>query len=170
MKYIYLRHGLTSFSVENKFMGRADLPLLSLSPNVFKQAIHLINDHSIDTVLCSPLLRAKQTFDIVRPHTHLNKYTESHLLIERDFGRFEGKTKNKKNRALLETDKSVEPINSFRSRIASFFELHKKEIKNALIIGHSAFFREATKLFRLENKSSINCCEAVILEFPKRKN
>ncbi|MCK5311805.1 MAG: phosphoglycerate mutase family protein [Desulfobacteraceae bacterium] len=166
MKYIYLRHGLTSFSVENKFMGRANLPLLSMAPEAFKKSIQLINEHSVDIVLCSPLLRAKQTFDIIRPHINLNKCTENHLLIERDFGLFEGKKKNEKNRALLEIDKSVEPINLFRSRIASFFELHEKETNSCLIISHSAFFREATKLFNLKNKSSINCCEAVILEFP----
>ena len=79
MKYIYLWHGLTSFSVENKFMGRANLPLLSLAPEVFERSIQHINNHSVDTVLCSPLLRAKQTFDIVSPHININKCTESHL-------------------------------------------------------------------------------------------
>ncbi len=142
------------------------MPLLNLEPETFKKAIQCINDYSVDTVLCSPLLRAKQTFDIVRPHINLNKCTESNLLIERDFGLFEGKKKNERNRALLEVDKSVESINLFRSRIASFFELHEKETNRCLIIGHSAFYREATKLFNLKNKSSINCCEAVILEFP----
>lgn len=76
MKYIYLRHGLTAFSVENNFMGRADLPLLSQEPLNFKDAIQLINNYSVDTVLCSPLLRAKQTFDIIKYYIHLNKYTE----------------------------------------------------------------------------------------------
>lgn len=168
MKYIYLRHGLTSFSVDNNFMGRADLPLLSQDPLKFKNAIQLINNYPVDAILCSPLLRAKQTFNIIEPYIHLNKYTENQLLIERDFGLFEGKKKNKRNRALLEEEASVESIDLFRSRISSFFESYKEDINCCLVIGHSAFYREATKLFNLGNKESINCCEAVVLEFPNK--
>ncbi len=166
MKYIYLRHGLTSFSVANKFMGHADLPLQSQDPLNFKDAIQLINSYPIDAVLCSPLLRAKQTFHIIQPHINLNKYTENQLLIERDFGSLEGKEKNKTNRNLLDEETSVESIDLFRSRISSFFESDKQDVDCCLIIGHSAFYREATKLFNLNNKESINCCEAVVLEFP----
>lgn len=59
---IYItRHGQTDWNVQKKVMGRCDEPL---NNNGISQAIetktNLLNK-DIDLIICSPLLRAKQT-------------------------------------------------------------------------------------------------------------
>ena len=88
MIYI-VRHGETEWNAINKVLGRTDIPLNS---NGIKQAHELadaLKDLKIDFFLCSPLLRARQTADIIAEEIGIG-YSIDDRLIEQDFGEFEG--------------------------------------------------------------------------------
>lgn len=83
------RHGQTNWNLEKKVMGRSNIPL---NKNGRKQAT-IVRDSlfntPIDKIICSPLLRAKQTADIINQKKQVEIIYDNRL-IERDFGEFEG--------------------------------------------------------------------------------
>lgn len=83
------RHGQTDWNLEKKVMGRSNIPL---NKNGRKQAT-IVRDSlfntPIDKIICSPLLRAKQTADIINQKKQVEIIYDNRL-IERDFGEFEG--------------------------------------------------------------------------------
>lgn len=146
-------------------MGHKDISLSSKKESDFLKSIVEINKFEVDTILISPLLRAKQTLEIISKRIKFKDVIEDYRLIERNFGCFEGQKKTSSNRVLLNTDKSVENIDLFRDRILDFFKSYEDSNKSFLIIGHSAFYREAVELLQLNNNKSINCCETIQLKF-----
>lgn len=61
----FVRHGETDFNIQGKVQGQLDIPL---NENGIKQAENLsvtLKNYKIDIIFCSPLLRAKQTAEII---------------------------------------------------------------------------------------------------------
>ena len=88
MKTILLiRHGMTWGNLEKRYIGRTDQ---ELCPAGIEKAKPVANElPACDKVFSSPLLRCKQTAEILFPDSELNIVGD---LIECDFGVFEGKT------------------------------------------------------------------------------
>ena len=87
MNIYVLRHGQTKFNVEGKFQGRIDT---KLSKKGLEQANYIkekLKDIKFDTVISSPLSRARQTANIV---ANMNILVDDRI-IERSFGNLEGK-------------------------------------------------------------------------------
>jgi broad specificity phosphatase PhoE len=89
-KQIWLiRHGETAWSVSGQHTGRTDLPLLpEAMPKLRALKPHL--KHPFVQVICSPLLRARQTAKILgfdNPELDDN-------LMEWNYGDYDGKTKD----------------------------------------------------------------------------
>ena len=85
--FFLLRHGKTGFP--GCYIGSRDVPL---SPEGVLQVGTLqttFQSHNFDKILISPMLRCRQTCDIVLPDTAV---TYSDNLREVDFGRWEGLT------------------------------------------------------------------------------
>ena len=83
------RHGQTNWNLEKKVMGRCDEPL---NDNGKSQALETKNkllDVGIDLIICSPLLRTKQTAEIINGNRNIPVIYDDRI-IERDFGEFEG--------------------------------------------------------------------------------
>ncbi|MDO5602618.1 MAG: histidine phosphatase family protein [Oscillospiraceae bacterium] len=83
-----LRHGLTAGNLEGRYIGSTDLPLC---PAGKEQLFKLKEDFSYPTVqmvFCSPLMRAKETAEILYPGVKLYELQD---LREASFGEFEGK-------------------------------------------------------------------------------
>lgn len=86
---VVVRHGETEWSLSRRHTGRTDLPLL---PAGVEQAVKLrtlLTAHSFSTVLCSPLLRARETAQLagLAPDVTIDPD-----LAEWDYGRYEGLT------------------------------------------------------------------------------
>ncbi|MHA1395182.1 MAG: histidine phosphatase family protein [Promethearchaeota archaeon] len=106
----FVRHGEADYNVEGKFLGISNRPLTQKGiEQVQKSARKLIKllqpNEKFDVILTSPLLRAKQTAQIIAQiisnpklsNKYLNKskkipIIEEELLKERNYGLFEGKT------------------------------------------------------------------------------
>jgi uncharacterized phosphatase len=166
VKFLYLRHGKTEFSLNNQFMGRCNLPLLSIDSDEFTDAINLIEEWKPTKVLYSPLLRAVETKNIILSAIDITQSFECSYLIERDFGSLEGAEKNEQNRMRIESCSRAESKSQFRQRILDFLDIIKSETDSSiLLIGHSSFYREMMKIINSDNSGVIDCCEVKEVEF-----
>ena len=89
MKLYISRHGQTPWNVEDLICGRTDVPLTEVGQ---QQALRLAEsalDKGIDVILCSPMLRARQTAQAVSDAIGVPIQIDERL-IELDFGVFEG--------------------------------------------------------------------------------
>lgn len=87
---IYLtRHGQTDWNVQKKVMGRCDEPLNKNGREQARQTKELLSNIAFDLIICSPLLRAKETAQIINQDRNI-KIEYDDRIIERDFGELEG--------------------------------------------------------------------------------
>jgi probable phosphoglycerate mutase len=86
---VYLvRHGETAWSLSRQFTGRADIPLTSRGEQAARDlGVHL-QGRQFSRVLVSPLLRARQTADLIG--FGASAISEPDLL-EWDYGQYEGR-------------------------------------------------------------------------------
>ena len=83
---LFIRHGATEGNLHRRYIGRTDEPLCAAG---IAQAERLRGQNLFaDCLFVSPLLRARQTAEIVFPQM---PYALVEGLRETDFGRFEGK-------------------------------------------------------------------------------
>ena len=86
----FIRHGATEGNLRRRYIGRTDEPLCEAGIAQVKALQK--RGLSVDRLFVSPMLRTRQTADILFPKMH---YTVVDGLIETDFGRFEGKSADK---------------------------------------------------------------------------
>ena len=87
IELLFIRHGATEGNLRRRYIGRTDEPLceagIAQVETLRKQG------RSVDKLFVSPLLRTRQTAELLFPQM---PYTVVDGLIETDFGRFEGKS------------------------------------------------------------------------------
>jgi len=87
MSNIYVfRHGKTSFNEDQKYIGLMDVSLNSNGVKEAKALREKLRGKTIDLAYTSPLLRAKQTLNVVLQSHDESRVISYHLLQERDFG------------------------------------------------------------------------------------
>lgn len=99
MKIYLARHGQDEDNAKDILNGHRDKPLTELG----REQAHLVTSKILraklkfDKVLCSPLIRAKETAEIITKDTDNPDPEIEPLLIERDFGVMTGLHKSKIN-------------------------------------------------------------------------
>jgi len=92
--HLYLtRHGETQSNVQGRYCGSADIPL---NETGIKQAHDLafrLKDICFDAIISSPMLRARQTTEIVSATLNM-QYSIYEQFAERNMGIYEGLTRN----------------------------------------------------------------------------
>lgn len=91
MKIYFVRHGETFWNKEKKIQGQSDIPLDEYGIELAYVTADAMKDISFDIVYSSPLLRAKETADILVKDRNLEVYTDSRL-VEMSFGEGEGES------------------------------------------------------------------------------
>lgn len=141
---IYItRHGQTDWNVLKKVMGRCDEPLNNNGINQAKETKNNLLNTYIDLIICSPLLRAKQTAIIINEGRNIPIIYDERI-IERDFGEFEGMQisdfdfNGYWNYYQNEQYQQAENIQLFFERIYNFLNdlIEKYSDKNVLIVAH----------------------------------
>lgn len=84
-----MRHGETEWSLSGRHTGNTDLPLTARGEQEARRMAPHIREHEYDLVLCSPLLRARDTCECVGLGEHAQIREE---LREWDYGDYEGLT------------------------------------------------------------------------------
>lgn len=89
-----IRHGQTDWNQQFLIQGRFDIPLNNEGKKQINQTICRLNAYNIhwDLFLSSPLLRAKETCQIIKEHLDYQKeeIIIRDQLIEREFGEADG--------------------------------------------------------------------------------
>ncbi len=84
-----IRHGLTEGNLKGQYIGRTDLPVTPEGVTELRTLKDTIDYPFIEQLYSSPMLRCRQTANILYPDNKINIIEN---LIEYDFGEFEGKT------------------------------------------------------------------------------
>ena len=91
MKIYFVRHGETIWNKEKKIQGQSDIPLNEYGKELGYITADALKDIPFDIVYSSPLIRAKETAEILVKNRNLKIY-EDHRLIEMSFGEGEGES------------------------------------------------------------------------------
>ncbi len=89
MKLYFLRHGETSWNRKHKVQGRTDIPLNDYGRYLAKKTYEGLKDTKFDLAYTSPLIRAKETAEIVLGEREIPIIDEP-LIQEMNFGVSEG--------------------------------------------------------------------------------
>lgn len=84
-----IRHGLTEGNLKQQYIGKTDLPLAGVGVSELTRLKEETDYPRVDKVYSSPMLRCKQTANILYPNKEAILVDN---LREIDFGEFEGKT------------------------------------------------------------------------------
>ena len=87
IELLFIRHGATAGNLRRRYIGSTDEPLCEAG--VAQVETLRKQGRSVDKLFVSPLLRTRQTAELLFPQM---PYTVVDGLIETDFGRFEGKS------------------------------------------------------------------------------
>lgn len=147
----FVRHGSTDWNEHKnskgikdpKCQGRIDLPLNETGIEQAKQTAEAIKGKKFNRIICSPLLRARQTCDIIYNGVGNTPIVIDERIIERNFGEFEGYTRSEFdfmgfwNRNSKQKFKHAESIMEIEKRVFEFLnELKQKPDDDVLIVSH----------------------------------
>lgn len=147
MNLYVVRHGETIWNVEHKVQGITDIPLTEKGKKEAEELQDLISTLNIDVVISSPLIRARETAQILVDFK-LPINTDDRIK-ERDWGMNEGALIDAVDRwdcwdVILNTKvQNIECVQDFMYRVSDFIEeiKEKHKDKNVLIVTHSAVSR-----------------------------
>ena len=91
MKIYFIRHGETIWNKEKKIQGQSDIPLNEYGRELAEITAGAIKDIPFDIVYTSPLIRAKETAQILVKNRNLEIH-EDQRLVEMSFGEGEGES------------------------------------------------------------------------------
>jgi len=142
MSEYFVRHGQTDWNLEHKIQGSIDI---ELNESGRKQAIEMqekLKNTHFDAIFCSPLVRAKETAEIIsQPHKDTPLIVADELR-ERNFGEYEGKHTNDNYYGLWQYDNQDTPKGEtpkeLEARIYPFLDRVRTEFKDKdiLLVAH----------------------------------
>lgn len=148
MNLYVIRHGQTEWNVLKKMQGSVDIPLNEKGLEQARIAKENLHGIEIDMIFCSPLIRARQTADIINTDRKLNIIIDDRLK-ERNYGEFEGINKQEFDyNAFWAYSKDLkyekaESVSNFFKRIYDFLDEIKSMYsnKNILIVAHAGVLK-----------------------------
>ena len=152
MLYI-IRHGKTDWNEQHRLQGHTDIPLNDEGREMAENARNEYKDVHFDICFCSPLIRARETAEILLKGRNVPIITDDRLM-EMGFGEYEGLAYSFEipncpiNTLFLEPEKYTDPpggAESFEELIARTGEFLRETAlpqvndgKDVLIVGHGA--------------------------------
>lgn len=92
LRLLMLRHAQSTWNAQGRWQGHADPPLSAEGKQTAKAVASQYLD--ISRIISSPLLRAKETAEIIAASNNLGTIATHPGLAERDLGEWEGLTRN----------------------------------------------------------------------------
>ena len=148
-----MRHGKTEWNALHKLQGRTDVPLCDEGRKMAADAAELYKDINFDVCYCSPLVRARETAEIVLKGRDIPIITDERL-TEMCFGVYEGVENSFSipdcpiNQLFFSPDEYTTPavgaesLDELFERTGEFLEDVVKPLlkdgKDILIVGHGA--------------------------------
>ena len=148
-KMYIVRHGETDWNRDRIFQGRTDIPLNDMGREQARDTAEKLKDIRFDAVYCSPLVRARETCEIIlNNNEHDGKIIFDKRIIERNFGIYEGiaikdinlptgSWWNEKDELFM---KNGETLTDMFNRVRGFLDHINKNYsgknKNILVVAH----------------------------------
>lgn len=133
MNLYIVRHGQTDYNLNHIIQGKSNTKLNENGINQAKKLKEEIDKLNIDLVICSPLIRTKETANILMQDRSVKTIYDERIL-ERGFGSIEGKS-DKEYDAIKQWDyklnydyKGIEKIQDLFLRTKLFLDDIKKKI------------------------------------------
>lgn len=164
--FLFSRHGQTEWNAQNRFVGRADVPLNPTGIEQAKQLAKSVSELDIDLIYSSPLIRAKETAKCVSDHTQIPLRVH-HGLAELDVGYLEGRTETALN--FFEEwragglDASVERYEDVSFRVRQALKDIREQARLPLVVAHSGIFEVISGIANLTTEREIPNAQAVRL-------
>lgn len=152
MLYI-MRHGKTEWNAKHKLQGRTDIPLNEEGRDMAMKAALEYRDVHFDVCFCSPLIRAKETAELLLSNREVPIIYDERLM-EMSFGVYEGIENSfdipdcpinvifKKPEEYMVPVEGGESFDDLYKRTSEFLKEQVnpllKEGKDVLIVGHGA--------------------------------
>lgn len=161
MKIIYvIRHGETDFNKNGKYLGRTDISLNTVGMAQAKQLAEKAGNLNIEVIFCSPLNRALETAEFIKPNHACEIITDNHF-IERSVGIYEGLTKEEAKkeypelyirnitRIFNDAPPKGETINQVKERVFSGLDEIRKQnnYSKIMIVTHGFVAKIINKYF-----------------------
>lgn len=148
MKDVYfVRHGQSQWNVEHKICGSTDIPLTDKGRDQARETAELIISENIkaDMILYSPLMRAAETAKIISEITGIPAVEEP-LLIEQNFGKWEGTPRNGEQFQLEKKSFVIryeggESMLHLAQRIYNLLDRIKEDDKTYILVAHNGIAR-----------------------------
>ncbi|ARK30254.1 histidine phosphatase family protein [Halalkalibacter krulwichiae] len=177
-----IRHGLTKFNEEKRYLGWKNQPLSKKGNEELLQLTHKYRNHTGDILLTSDLVRCIETAKLLFPNQPI---VTSSKLREYDFGEWEGKTYEQLKETKLYRDWLDDPLSNFppkgeayhsfqRRTEEAFYDMvelaHKRKSKHVVVVCHGGVIRQWLSSYSPVNKSksffewnvTINSCYQMI--------
>lgn len=141
MKFYFVRHGQSEANAAG-LIADSTPKLTELGrEQAYKTALQLKNKEIVK-ILTSPLIRAKQTAEIIAKELGIEAVEEVEELRERNLGECESKPKDMESEMYitLDTERGFEPQAELIKRLLTAIEIIKKAMSNTegniLVVGH----------------------------------
>ena len=118
MTICLVRHGETDWNRIGRLQGHEDIPLNETGRDQARRSALYLKKFNWDTIIASPLIRAKLTAQIIAREVGLDTVFEDTAFMERDYGKASGLTMDERN--LLYPDGSydgMEPWDHLARRV-----------------------------------------------------
>ncbi|MGG4489089.1 histidine phosphatase family protein [Metabacillus idriensis] len=150
LQLILIRHGMTEWNKDKRYLGHTDLPVMEDSLIEYESLKKYLDNHLPDIVFSSDLLRCQQTAAFLFPE---EATVQDSRLREISFGTWEGKTYEDlkhdshysswlDNWEITSTPDGESGI-AFHDRVSSFLsEIQKSKFSRAAIITHGGVIRK----------------------------
>jgi probable phosphoglycerate mutase len=88
--FAFIRHGQTDWNRDHKLQGSSDIPLNDLGRQQAHESADLLRGKGWQVIVSSPLMRARETAQIIADDLGLELGPAYDALVERDYGELEG--------------------------------------------------------------------------------
>ena len=152
--FYFIRHGQTTWNIENKICGATDVPLTVLGHRQAMEAGQQILKEGIKAalILHSPLIRARETAEHISAATGIPTRVENRL-IEQNFGSWEGKPRasqdfKKSKETFANSNITGESHLPLAQRIYNLLdEIKEDSDKTYILVAHNAVSRSVHSYF-----------------------
>ena len=86
----FIRHGQTDWNRDDRMQGSSDIPLNDTGRAQALEAVEVLRPTAWDVVVSSPLVRARETAEIIAAALEIELGASYPEFVERDYGPFEG--------------------------------------------------------------------------------
>ena len=153
-KIYFVRHGESEWNVADRICGQTDVPLTAKGHEQARETGRKIIQEGIkaEMILCSPLLRAKNTAQHISEITGIPLQVEPRLM-EQNFGVWEGSSPRRSEefhaakKEFLSRYGNGESMFHLAQRIYNLLDELKKENKNYILVAHNGIARVIRSYF-----------------------